>query len=203
MLFQRAFSSPSQQLDAHLEEEILDSIRSSIAGQPPRTLIPLPQTVSGGARLQTPASGHATPKSGRTGADGFCARHPNFTSVLWCSTCQETLCVRCSSSHIGHSIIDAAQHRMELQRHSEDMRDPSLTNRQIQALRRNAVFNVARNQVGSMQSCLGNALDSMGNTLRSAKAVLREAGLWERARTWFPPKFSFLRWLKGLLVERK
>ena len=39
--------------------------------------------------------------------------------------------------------------------------------------------------------------------LRSAKAVLREAGLWERARTWFPPKFSFLRWLKGLLVERK
>ena len=180
MLFQRAFSTPSQPLDARLEEEILDSIRSSIAGQLPRTLNPLPQTVSEGARLQTPASGHATPKSGRSshriGADGFCARHPNFTSVLWCSTCQETLCVRCSSSHIGHSIIDAAQHRMELQRHSEDMRDPSLTNRQIQALRRNAVFNVARNQVGSMQSCLGNALDSMGNTLRSAKAVLREAG---------------------------
>ena len=65
---------------------------------------------------------------------------------------------------------------MELQRHSEDIRDPGLTNRQIQALRRNAAFNVARNQVGSMQSCLGNALDSMGNTLRSAKAVLREAG---------------------------
>jgi hypothetical protein len=77
--------------------------------------------------------------------------------------------------HLGHKVIDAEQH-FWAQRQVIERSHSIFTDKEISAMKDRALFGVLKRNVGAIRRTSSCQMDSMGRTLKNARAVLKEAG---------------------------
>ena len=133
---------------------------------------------------------------------GFCAMHGEARLSMWCDTCDSFFCIRCTSNHRGHTIMEASSALLAQQfapRQPAIFRDPFSRARSdvtqdeashaLAMFRRTASASAidrgarrASDKMAASQAALRGKLESMDVTLSRAKALVEEVAQFFRAR---------------------
>ena len=82
--------------------------------------------------------------------------------------------------HIDHKVIDADLHKIQQQQARNREMQEGFNVHEINALKKNALFNITRNKIFFIRRTASSQMDSIHSTLSSAKALLKEAGKYGR-----------------------